>query len=431
MSIDSTMAETTETQQKTPKTQLDTHVMDSGLICLAIMAKVLGKPADPEQLRHLSGRGSGEMDTNTLLRLAKDIGFKARLMNTSWERLNKVELPVIAQHQSGEYFLLAQVGDDKVAVQEPRSQQVKILDKEAFMANWSGALLLLTTRAQLAGENRKFGLSWFIPAIHRYRKILKEVLIVSFILQLFALATPLFFQVIIDKVLVHHSLNTLNIMIIALLCVSFFEAVLGGLRTYIFTHTSNRIDVELGARLFKHMQNLPIRYFASRRVGHIVARVRELEGIRQFLTSSSITVLIDSFFTIVFLIVMWFYSKNLTLLVLLTLPFYIALTWFITPVLRRRLEEKFMRGAENQAFLVESISGIETLKSSAIEPQSQRKWEELLAGYTSSAFKASHTSNIGQQGVQLVNKVSTALVLWFGATYVIEGTLTVGQLGCL
>lgn len=402
--------------------------MHSGLLCLAIMAKILGKPADPQQLKHASGSVDGSLDTNTMLRLAKELDLKARAVKTKYERLDHFELPAIVEHPGGGYFMLAQASREKVVVQEAHSQEVKILSKEEFLKNWSGTIILLTTRARLAGAERKFGISWFIPAVYRYRKLLKEVLIVSFILQLFALATPLFFQVIIDKVLVHHSLTTLHVMIAALICVSLGEAILGGLRMYIFSHTTNRIDVELGARLFKHLLHLPIRYFSSRRVGHIVARVRELENVRNFLTSSSVTVVIDLFFTVVFLVVMWFYSKALTGVVIATLPLYVLLSIFITPVLRKRLEDKFQRGAENQAFLVEAINGVETLKASAIEPQAQRKWEEQLAGYTQSSFRAGNLANIGQQCVMFINKGTMALILWMGASYVIAGDLTVGQL---
>ena len=183
------------------------------------------------------------------------------------------------------------------------------------------------------------------------------MLVASFFLQLFALVSPLFFQVVIDKVLVHRALTTLDVLVIGLVAISMFETVLGILRTYLFSHTTNRIDVELGARLFRHLLALPIAYFQARRVGDSVARVRELENIRNFLTSSALTLVIDLFFTFVFLAVMFFYSPLLTWIVLGSFPFYIAISAGVTPLFRRRLDEKFRRGAENQAFLVESVTG--------------------------------------------------------------------------
>ena len=176
--------------------------------------------------------------------------------------------------------------------------------------------------------------------------------------------------------LVHRTLSTLDVLVVGLVTISMFETILGILRTYLFAHTTNRIDVELGARLFRHLMALPIAYFQARRVGDLVARVRELENIRNFLTSSALTLVIDLFFTFVFLAVMFFYSPLLTFIVLGSFPFYIGISAGATPLFRTRLDEKFARGAENQAFLVESVTGVETLKAMAVEPQMQRRWEE-------------------------------------------------------
>jgi ATP-binding cassette, subfamily B, bacterial HlyB/CyaB len=253
-------------------------------------------------------------------------------------------------------------------------------------------------------------------------------LVASFFLQLFALATPLIFQVIIDKVLVHRSMSTLDVLVVAFLAISIFETLLGALRTYVFSHTTNRIDVELGARLFRHLLALPIAYFQARRVGDSVARVRELENIRNFLTGSALTLTIDLFFTFVFLAVMFVYSSFLTWAVIASFPFYIAVSAVATPVFRRRLDEKFARGAENQAFLVESVTGIETLKSMAVEPQMQRRWEEQLAGYVTASFRVTNFGNIASQGIQLISKLTTGATLYLGARLVIDGDLSVGEL---
>jgi subfamily B ATP-binding cassette protein HlyB/CyaB len=250
----------------------------------------------------------------------------------------------------------------------------------------------------------------------------------SFFVQLFALVSPLFFQVIIDKVLVHRSMSTLDVLMVGLVAIALFETVLGIGRTYLFSHTTNRIDVELGARLFRHLLALPLGYFQARRVGDSVARVRELENIRNFLTSSALTLVIDLFFTVVFTAVMFFYSPLLTWIVLGSLPLYIAISAASTPLFRRRLDEKFRRGAENQAFLVECVAGAETLKAMAIEPQMQRRWEEQLAGYVASSFRVLSLGNVASQTVQFINKVAMAAILYFGAKLVIEGDLTVGEL---
>jgi ABC-type multidrug transport system fused ATPase/permease subunit len=304
----------------------------------------------------------------------------------------------------------------------------RILPRAEFEARWAGRLLLIASRASLVAELARFDFTWFVPAIVKHRKLLGEVLAVSFVLNLLALATPIFFQVVMDKVLVHQGYSTLDVIAIGFLAVVLFETVLGGLRTYVFAHTTSRIDAELGGRLYRHLIALPIAYFEARRVGDSVARVRELENIRNFLTSSAVTLVIDVLFSAVFIAVMLYYSPVLTLVVLATLPLYVVVIASIMPALRQRLEEKFNRGAENQALLVESISGVATIKSLAAEPQMTRRWDQVLAAYVAAAFRVVKLHTVGSQAISLINKLATVAILWFGARLVIEGELTVGML---
>jgi ATP-binding cassette, subfamily B, bacterial HlyB/CyaB len=405
----------------------DAPGLDTGLASLVLMLKFLGIAADPDQIRHQYSKSGNSLTSNDILRCAKHMEVKARAMSTKWARLSKLHLPAIAENKQGEYVILGKVGDDEVLIQDPNKGRPSTLSRAEFEAAWSGRLILLTTRAREAGENRRFDFTWFIPSVVRFRRLLMEVLIASFFIQLFALITPLFFQVIIDKVLVHKALTTLDVLVFGLIVVTVFDVLLNALRTYVLAHTTNRIDVELGAKLFRHVLALPIAYFQSRRVGLTVARVRELESIREFLTGQALTLVMDLLFAFVFLAVMYYYSPILTYVVLASFPFYLAITLAVTPILRKRLLEKFARGAENQAFLVESITGVETLKSMAVEPQMQRRWEEQLAGYVGAGFRVNFLANIGSQGIHLVNKVTTALTLWFGAQAVINGDITVGQ----
>jgi len=261
--------------------------------------------------------------------------------------------------------VLAKIEGEKILVQDPIEARPLVLSREQFESAWTGELLLFTKRANLRLQDLKFDFTWFIPAIVKYRTLLGEVLVASFFLQLFALLTPLFTQVVIDKVLVHKGFTTLHVLAIGMIALALFDAILGGLRTYLFSHTTNRIDVGLGAQLFRHVLALPLAYFEARRVGDTVARVRELEHIRQFLTSHSVTVVLDLLFTVVFLGVMWLYSPILTVVVMASLPLYALLSISITPAIRARLHEKFNRGADNQSFLVEAISGIQTVKALA------------------------------------------------------------------
>jgi ATP-binding cassette, subfamily B, bacterial HlyB/CyaB len=407
-------------------TAVDSNDTSSGLEALVTLLHFQGVAADREQIRHRLG--TNKIGASEILRCAEAFGLKARACRTKWSRLAKMPLPAIASLRDGRFMVVAKVSDDEVLVQAPQDSRPSLMARDELLAIWDGGLILMTRRAGLSDIGRRFDISWFLGAIHKYRNLLGEVLLASFFLQLFALVSPLFFQVVIDKVLVHRSLSTLDVLVIGLVAISMFETVLGILRTYLFSHTTNRIDVELGARLFNHLLALPMAYFQARRVGDSVARVRELENIRNFLTSSALTLTIDLLFTSVFLAVMFAYSPLLTWIVLGSFPFYIAISAGVTPLFRRRLDEKFRRGAENQAFLVESVTGIETLKAMAVEPQMQRRWEEQLAGYVGASFRVLSLGNTASQLVQFVSKVATAGILYFGARLVIDGGLSVGEL---
>jgi ATP-binding cassette, subfamily B, bacterial HlyB/CyaB len=399
---------------------------DPGLAALAMMLQYLGVAADPQQIHHqVSGAAVGASE---MLRTAKRLEIKARLVTTTWKRLATTPFPAIACLRDGGFLIVGKTDDHRAVVQAPGAPRPAMMTRAEFEAAWDGRLILMTRRAGLVELTRRFDITWFMGAIHKYRGLLSEVLVASFFLQIFALVSPLFFQVVIDKVLVHQSLRTLDVLVAGLVAISVFEVVLGILRTHLFSHTTNRIDVELGARLFHHLLALPLAYFQARRVGDTLARVRELENLRNFITGSALTLVIDLFFTSVFLVLMAVYSPLLTWIVLASFPFYIAISAGATPLFRYRLDQKFKRGAENQSFLVESVTGVETLKSMAVEPQMQRRWEEQLAGYVAASFRVVSLGNVASQGVQLVNKLNTAALLYFGATLVIDGNLTVGEL---
>jgi subfamily B ATP-binding cassette protein HlyB/CyaB len=399
---------------------------DPGLIALVMMLRFQGYGVDPEQIRHQFG--GTPIGLPEMLRCAKAFGLKARVSATNWARLAHTPMPALAALRDGGFLLLGKAGDDKIIVLEPGRPRPIVMAQAELEAVWDGRLVLMTKRAPLTDLSRRFDITWFLGAVHKYRRLLSEVLVASFFLQLFALVSPLFFQVVVDKVLVHRSMSTLEVLAIGLVAIALFETILGVLRTYLFSHTTNRIDVELGARLFRHLLALPISYFQARRVGDSVARVRELENIRNFLTSSGLTLVIDLFFTVVFIAVLFFYSPLLTWIVLASFPFYVGISAGATPLFQQRLDEKFKRGAENQAFLVESVAGIETLKAMAVEPQMQRRWEEQLAGYVAASFRVTSLGNVASQIVQFVSKLVSAAILYFGAKLVINGDLSVGEL---
>lgn len=413
-------------QQRLDKRDNDNRPFDGGLNALVFILRSQGVSADAEQIRHqFSGRPIGVAE---MIRCAKGLGLKARSVTTNWERLVHTPLPAIAAMRDGSFLLLGACGDDKILVQAPDAPRPAMMSRSELETAWDGRLVLMTKRATLTDLARRFDITWFMGAIHKYRWLLSEVLIASFFLQLFGLISPLFFQVVIDKVLVHRSMSTLDVLAIGLVAIALFEGVLGFLRSYLFSHTTNRIDVELGARLFRHLLALPISYFQARRVGDSVVRVRELENIRNFLTSSGLTLVIDLFFVIVFVAALFFYSPLLTWIVLASLPVYVAISVGVTPLFRKYLDDKFARGAENQAFLVESVTAVETLKAMAIEPQMQQRWEEQLAAYVAASFRVLSLGNAASQVVQFISKLVTAAILYLGAKLVIAGDLSVGEL---
>ena len=401
---------------------------DTGLACLRIVARFHGVPLDPEVPTSSHSGDATSSEAERLVRSALALGLRARVVTSRVARLERTPFPAIAELADGRFVVLAACRDGQVLVHDPETARPQTSSLESFAADWSGRLILVTRRSTRHEGAGRFGFGWFLAAMQRYRGLFGEVLLASFFLQLFALATPLFFQVVVDKVLVHRGMTTLDVLAIGLLGLVLFEVVLGGLRNYLLSHTTNRVDMLLGARLFAHLVRLPLAYFEARRVGDSVARVRELETVRAFLTGSSLTLVIDLSFTLVFLLLLYHYSPVLTAIVVAAIPFYVVLAVWITPLLRRRLEEKFSRGADNQAFLVESVSGIHTLKSMAVEAQMQRRWEDQLAAYVTASFKAAQLGNIAGQGADLVNKLTVVLVLWVGATLVMQGELSVGQL---
>ncbi|MGU7775772.1 type I secretion system permease/ATPase [Burkholderia sp. MR1-5-21] len=421
-----------DSQTSRPAAPRATQEADSGLAVVLAMASLHGIAADEAALRHEFG--FDRFDTRTILRAARSLGLTARAVRQDPTRLDRAPLPAVAQSKDGGgYFLVGhyQAGDGSRApralIQIPGAPP-KVLTRDQLLAIWTGELVYFTSRSSIAGALARFDFSWFIPAIVTYRKLLGEVVLISLVLQLIGLATPLFFQVVMDKVLVNHAMKTLNVIAVGLICATLFEAALTGIRTWVFAHTSSKIDVELGARLFRHLLALPLAWFQARRVGDSVARIRELENIRAFLTGNAVTLVMDLAFSIIFLGVMLWYSAWLTLIVVVSIPLYVLLSFALTPVIRRRLNEKFNKGAENQAFLVETISGIDTVKALALEPRWTERWDRQLAAYVSAGLSTTNVATIASGGVTLISKLVTASIMWLGATLVIDSRLTVGEL---
>jgi len=440
------------------------HVNQTAFQCLAIVGRFFNIPVNPEQLQRQFGVSATEASHSpssqtsssqttisqpstqqriniNLARAAKQINLKSRKMALSQlanHALDKSLFPAIAQHKNGQFFIVANVkqapsksGDERsqltFLIQDVTQPAPQILSEEQFQNISSGELLLFSKRTHWIDEKAKFGLSWFVPAIKKYKKYLGDVLAASFFIQLLGVASPVFFQIVIDKVLVHKGMTTLDVLAVGFFLVITFEVLLTALRTYLFAHTTNRIDVELGSKLYQHLLNLPAHFFATSRVGQTVARVKELDKIREFITGTSLTLALDVLFGVVFIALMFFYAPLLTWIVIGTIPAYVLLSVLITPALRQKLEQQFQRSADNHAFLVESVTGAETIKSLAVEPNMREQWDDKLAAYVSTAFSTHNLSNIYQQLAAYINKIGSLLTLYFGAIAVVAGELTIGQ----
>ncbi|MFZ5968309.1 MAG: type I secretion system permease/ATPase [Bacillota bacterium] len=394
---------------------------------LIIIARFNHVGLDEDQLDHgfaLEGKDITEQD---ILKISKKVGLKAKAAKIGYEKLATYPLPALIELTDGNFIVLAKADEEKVLVLDPEKQKPEEVKKDELGEKWTGKVILVKNK-DMRLQQIKFGIKWFIPSILKYKKSFIDVLIAAFTLQIIGLVSPLIIQVIIDKVLVHKAFSTLKVMMIGLLIIVVFEMLLSLSKNYVFTHTTNRIDVILSARLFNHLFKLPLRYFENRQVGETIARVREVENIRRFLTGAPLSSILDILFLSVYIIVMYMYSTTLTNIVLLSLPFFIALSVIVTPLFRNQLKEKFNYGAEMQNFLVESVSGVQTIKAFALEPLSQKRWEDRISNYVGASFKTSILGGSANAVGQFIQQTCDLTVLWVGTHLVISGKITVGQL---
>ena len=397
--------------------------LNSAAACLTMVTQHLQTPMPLKQVqRQVRGQTA-----QNLVAGAETIGLQLHhIQQVSWVGLDRLTFPALLHWQQEHWVVVYEVNGDRMVIADPlnRHQRCESVPREMVEAVWDGQLWLV----EPVPKAESFNLRWFIPAVWQYRKLLGEVLLASLVLQVLGLATPMLTQVIIDKVIVHESLSTLHVVAIALLGVGIFEALLGIIRLFLFTHTARRLDLNLSSQLFRHLLELPLAYFEARRVGDTVARAQELENIRQFLTGTALTVVIDAVFIFVYLGLMLFYSPKLTLVSLAVIPALVGLMLFTTPILRTWLNESFNRHADSQSFLVETVSGIHAIKAHSAQLATRERWEGLFARYVRTSFRASTLSNVDGHVGEFLTNLSELMILWFGAMLVIEHHLTIGQL---
>jgi ATP-binding cassette, subfamily B, bacterial HlyB/CyaB len=402
--------------------------MQTGLTCIELISKMNECPIDVRAVAREYGLTEQELAKEELVRILKNKGFKARLKKVKLNHLGKYPLPALFIQKDLNYGILLKLKpeENRLLFFSAAEKQAQEKSYPEFETLTTGEFVILHPKMMTA--QIKFGFKWFFNEIIKYKRTIGEVLLGSFIIQLFALVTPLFTQVILDKVVVHHSMTTLDVLAIAFVAIMLFELLLNISRNYIFNHTANKIDAKLGSRLFRHLFSLPFTYFESRKVGNIVARVRELDQIRDFITNKSVSVIIDTLFSVLFLGMMLLYSWTMTLMVLGFIVIIAILYVAITPSFRSRLQDKFEMGAQSNSYLVESITGIQTVKSLAVEGSMQRKWENYLGTYILSGFKLRNLSNISQALSGMLQRAMSIAILYFGVKQVIDQQMTIGQL---
>jgi ATP-binding cassette subfamily B protein len=409
--------------------------LDSALACFKMLAQHWQIPFKREVIRRVLVNQQERNETLSLMHcgtVAEMLGVQAQLAMIPAGAIGRLQTPAIIQWQES-FALVYEITADAIVLAIPEigivrrqaSDVIAAIPQNAAPMGHIPVLLLQSTRNTL---QQKFGLSWFLPSLLKYRRVLIEVLIASFFVQLFGLANPLITQLIIDKVLVQNSPNTLQVFGVFLIVIAIFEAILTSIRTHLFVDTSNRIDLALGAEIIDHLLRLPLRYFERRPVGELTTRINELENIRQFLTGTALTVVLDAVFSVIYIVVMFIYSWLLALVALATLPLFVALTALVSPIVRRQLRTKAERNAQAQSYLVEVLSGIQTVKAQNIELRSRWQWQERYAKYVSAGFKTVLTQTTASATSNFLNQLSSLLVLWVGAYLVLDGKLSLGQL---
>ncbi|MBQ9498465.1 MAG: type I secretion system permease/ATPase [Selenomonadaceae bacterium] len=422
--------------------QLDTEVkkpeeeggvvngIDTGLACLVAIAKYYNIPADYRQLERAYVLREGAVDLMTLVRAARELKLKARKYDgLKEEDLDRLVYPILIRLHSGRSVVITTIRDGDIYVMDPAfSQQPVKVDRYKLLMDWTGSAILFTRRYELDKKKDKFGFKWFIPVLTKYIPQLRSVLFMSLLLQILGLASPIFVQNIIDKVLVHRAADALDILVLGMVLCTVFQNVITGLRTYLFTNITCKMDVVLSSRLYKNVTALPISYFQKWQVGDVVSRTGELETLRSFMTGNSLTIILDIVFAVVYFIVMFFYSRILSIVVLVMIPLFVLLNVIVAPIFKRMINEKFLIGSENRSFLIETITGIHTVKASSVENNFIRRYEEMLARFVKASFNVVHVANIANSIASFLFNGFNLVILWIGAYYVMEGEITVGEL---
>jgi ATP-binding cassette, subfamily B, bacterial HlyB/CyaB len=412
---------------------MDTLTGGSGLWALCVVAIKHRIQLDRAALAHDLALGRRPALTADIVRAARSAGLAAQVLTgASKQQLTQTPVPAILRMQDGQYVILGQRVDQDQACEIIRFEMPQPVQctLDELVQNWSGEIILMTGTTETPADlsTTQFGIGWFVPILWRHKRTLIHILIASLFVHLFALATPIFMQVVIDKVLVHESVSTLLVISVSLGLLGLFHAILQYLRSYAINHMASRLDVELSSRVFAHLLKVPMAYYEHIAAGQIIARVRETDKIGAFLTGQASTVTLDILFAVVFLLILEAYSPRLTLIVVISIPIYVLVGVLIRPQLRSRTKQRFSKDAQSQQILVECVVGAHTVKTNAIEPLAQTQWDQKRIEFAEQAFHANTLGNLALVSIQYVGTLTTAVILFFGARAAMSGELTIGGL---
>ena len=412
----------------------DILVMADGLVretlaCFQMISRILKIPIRKDSLekilRDFENRGA-EIDLRLIGDLLSNLGLHVTSGAIPSRMASRLQTPCVINWKKS-FALIVKSSQEGILIASPVEGLINI-SSDDFQRTFEDEINIILLEKTKETPQKIFNLNWFWPAIQKYKVVLIQVLIASFIVQLFTLGNPLLIQVIIDKVISQRSLDTLQVLGIALLFVTLLEGILGSLKTFLFAETTNRIDQKLGSEVIDHLLRLPLNYFDKRPVGELGSRIDELEKIREFLTGQALSTILDAIFSVIYILVMFIYSALLTLIALVVVPIQIAITLLGAPLFRRQFRQAAEDNAKTKSHLVEVITSIQTVKSQNIETISRWKWQQLYSKYIARSFERTVSGTTIGQISQVLQKISQLLVLWVGATLVLKGQLTLGQL---
>lgn len=400
---------------------------NSGLACLVLWLRLNGLSADEQHLARSIG-ANGPLTAEELVRCAGQMGLDASLVTCKLRELAAQMNPVIAETNDGGFVVVLGSNRKHVSLQDPQDSAPVSIRRREFARRWTGRAIVLTPQSESDEAPRNFGFAALWSVFSRYRVLFVEVLLASFFVQLLSLASPLVFLVVIDKVIVHRGVSTLDVLVSGFVLVILCESLLTGLRNHTIARSVNRLDTKLTVEMVRHVLGLPLEYFNQRKVGDTITRIDEIRRIRTLISDAAVFVIVDLFFVFLYFALMYYFSSLLFTIVLISLPLYGLSFAFITPVLRRRYREQFDRHKDTESGLIEAISGIGTVKSLAAEPQFFRRAERHIAAYAQAIFRTDDVQTVVDIYNDVVSKLTIAALIWFGAQLVIVGSLTLGQL---